>query len=405
MNSKRWKIIVMAVLFAFLMPVETLAQEGDAVRLDETGTVTLTSQEAAREEVSSLQIGLRVDSAEGEKVEFIFADSNAKISEFRYDEGAKQWNLYLAGTEALFAKGSDTLTLGRVVVLDGSGRAAAATVSVAEDSVKYVYGTELRSIGALKLPEPVRLNEQEDSGEDDGEDDPGWDDEEDDPDWDDGPDQDDTSDEEDSGNEGVPDAGDGSGGGGSQIPVSTPEPSEVPVSTPKPSEVPVSTPKPSGGGSQASVSTPKPSGGGSQVPVSTPKPSGGGNQGTTGSTGGNEASVSTPKPSGGGNQGIPGSGEGSNQGTGSGSLGDLSTSPTSAPQEGADGAGSPSPSVQPTNGEATDSDKEDAGINWVVLIVLILAVALAIEIAVMVVTVRRRKPRKPGQGKDRKFGE
>lgn len=154
-------MIVTALLFSLLLSVEVMAQEGDEIRLDETGMVTLTSQEAAKAGVSSLQIGLQVDSAEGEKVEFIFAESNAKILEFRYDGNAKQWNLYLAGTEELFAEGSDTLTLGRVAVLNGNGEAATATLSVPENSAWYVYGTELRSIESLKLPESVVINARE----------------------------------------------------------------------------------------------------------------------------------------------------------------------------------------------------------------------------------------------------
>ena len=237
--------------------MRVLAAGRDGFRLDDGGTVTVVSQHAAKEEISSLGFSLLVESENADKVEFQFEESNAEILEFRYDENAKKLNIYVAGTEALFAEGTDYLTIGRVIVQDENGGEASAKVSVVEDSLQYVYGAELKTMQELDLPEAVQLGPVRDDPSSDG---------------DDGDDNDDNEDAD-------------------AAPAVTPAPTASPVRTPRPTAKPVATTAPTrspsvGDSLQASNSTPKPSPSSSpestatpaveeSVPSSTPSPSGG----------------------------------------------------------------------------------------------------------------------------------
>lgn len=156
---KKYGIVTFLAMFmlAILFPMQANAESSDEFLLDETGTVTIRSQHAAKEELSSLQFSLSVNSAEAGKVEFEFGQNNARIAEFRYDENAKQLNIYMAGVEPLFAEGTDALTVGKIVVLDSNGNAAGAEVSVVEDSLQYVYGTELTQMQGVALPGTVQV--------------------------------------------------------------------------------------------------------------------------------------------------------------------------------------------------------------------------------------------------------
>jgi len=253
-------ILIALFLFTALPSMRVLAAGRDGFRLDDGGTVTVVSQHAAKEEVSSLGFSLLVESDNADKVEFQFEESNAEILEFRYDENAKKLNIYVAGTEALFAEGTDSLTIGRIIVQDENGGEASAKVSVVEDSLQYVYGAELKTMQELDLPEAVQLGPvRGDSPNDNDDDDEAYDDYD---------------------NYDVPAA-----------PAVTPAPTASPVRTPRPTARPVATTAPTrspsvGDSLQASNSTPKPSPSSSpestatpaveeSVPSSTPSPSGG----------------------------------------------------------------------------------------------------------------------------------
>jgi len=158
MKKKILHMLVGVLLLVVWMPMRSLAEGGAEVRLDDTGMVIIVSQAAAEEGVCSLQLSLKVDSEKADRVEFEFAECSAKILEFRYHGDEKKLNIYLAGTEALFPQDSDALTIGRVAVLDAEGRKTAARVSVVEDSVQYVHGTELKTMENLTIPEPVVIN-------------------------------------------------------------------------------------------------------------------------------------------------------------------------------------------------------------------------------------------------------
>ena len=174
-------------LFVILIPMQVSAESRDSLKVDEQGNVTLVSEYAAREGISSLSFSFSVDSVNGEKIEFQFNDSSAKVSEFRYNEDEKKLNIYMAGTEALFTGNTDSLAVGKIVVKDKNGSDTSASVSVVADSLQYVYGTELKTaedpelpgvvqIGNSSLPVPTPGSQggsmgQEDSGNDDDSDD------------------------------------------------------------------------------------------------------------------------------------------------------------------------------------------------------------------------------------------
>ncbi len=157
MKNSMLKMAVSVLLLAFLLPAGARAAGDDGFRLDEQGTVTVVSGHAAQERISSLCFSLSVDAAGAEKVDFTFNNSNAKVLEYRYDGTTGELKVYVAGTEALFGTGTDSLALGRVTVADGNGNAVEARVSVVEDSLRYVYGTELRTMENVDLPGEVTL--------------------------------------------------------------------------------------------------------------------------------------------------------------------------------------------------------------------------------------------------------
>lgn len=157
MKNSMLKMAVSVLLLTFLLSVRARAEGDDGFRLDEQGSVTVVSRHAAQEKVSSLCFSLSVDAAGAEKVDFTFNDSNAKVLDYRYDKTTKELKVYVAGTEALFGAGADSLALGRVTAVDGNGKAVEARVSVVEDSLRYVYGTELRTMENVDLPGTVTL--------------------------------------------------------------------------------------------------------------------------------------------------------------------------------------------------------------------------------------------------------
>lgn len=150
-------VMIAFLLLALLRPLRALAASGDGLRLDQGGTVTVVSQHAAKEEVSSLCFSLSVESANAARVEFEFEDSRAKIKDFRYDQATGSLKVYLAGTEALFAEGTEALAVGKIKVLDGSGNEVTATVSAVENSLQYVYGTEAVTMQGVELPDAVQI--------------------------------------------------------------------------------------------------------------------------------------------------------------------------------------------------------------------------------------------------------
>ena len=159
MKKRIFNIVLTVLIIVFLLPVHVLAANAnDEIQITDQGIVEITSQHAAGEGVTSLQVSLMVQPVEeNAEVSFMFSDSAAKVAEFRYHEDSGLLNIYLSGTEALFG-GLDTLSVGTVVVQDQDGKDVMATVSVEKQSLKYVYGTELITEDAEIPEQPVTIN-------------------------------------------------------------------------------------------------------------------------------------------------------------------------------------------------------------------------------------------------------
>lgn len=156
---KKFLAAVMAVCLLAL-PVQALAADNSQqigfVQTDNKIDVSVTSMIAAREEISSLQLSLKVVSTGGANVRFTPDSSlSAKIAESRYHAETETLHIYVAGGEALFDKDAPTCRLGSVVVEAEEG---AVTVSALEGSLKYVTGTELVAQNKdVSYPEAVNL--------------------------------------------------------------------------------------------------------------------------------------------------------------------------------------------------------------------------------------------------------
>lgn len=147
MRKQILNMVLTVFMLLILSPVCALAANtGDEIQITEQGAVGIVSGHAAAEGISSLRLSLMVMPAEeGAKVSFAFAEGlKAKITEYRYHEETGYLNLYLSGNAGLFegTDPADPLTLGSLVVQDENGKTVEALVSVAADSLQYVYGTE-----------------------------------------------------------------------------------------------------------------------------------------------------------------------------------------------------------------------------------------------------------------------
>ena len=151
------KILTMIVVLVLFLPMEVSAENGEGLKVDGSGQITLVSSYASEEDISSMSFSLYVKAAASDKVEFRFNESNGKIREFRYDKESGKLSVYIAGTEALMKDGAQSLNIGSVQVLNGNGGAAAATVSVAAGSLMYVDGDALKGMGELEPQETVQI--------------------------------------------------------------------------------------------------------------------------------------------------------------------------------------------------------------------------------------------------------
>ncbi|MDE7299442.1 MAG: Ig-like domain-containing protein [Lachnospiraceae bacterium] len=149
MKKSLTKMLISLLLVAALLPVRAFAaaEVSFQIQMDGTGTVTLVSAGAAEREISSLQFSLTINAGNAARVEFEFSEdvlSRAKVAESRYQASSRTLNVYIAGTEPLFAKGASTLTVGRVAAFNAGGAGVSAIASAVPGSVKYVDGAELQ---------------------------------------------------------------------------------------------------------------------------------------------------------------------------------------------------------------------------------------------------------------------
>ncbi len=135
-------IIMLALLLIHVSATET--EKPDSVLISNSGKVKLISDHGENDGVNTLQLSLNVKSHGADSISFEFDDSiDAKIMEYRYNADENRLNIYIAGTQPLFA-GTDSLIIGAVRATDSEGQNVAVDVNAIEDSLKYVYSTELK---------------------------------------------------------------------------------------------------------------------------------------------------------------------------------------------------------------------------------------------------------------------
>ena len=153
--------ILSAAITLMMFPLKAYAEDTQTVMLNASGDraeIVLDFPQAAAEEISSLQISLRVSvNSSSAKVEFVQAELPAKIVESRYHSDTNILNIYIAGTKPLFNKSNPVLSLGYVKI-SGEG-SAAADVEIVKDSLKFVRGTELVvQDSGVDYPDAVRIS-------------------------------------------------------------------------------------------------------------------------------------------------------------------------------------------------------------------------------------------------------
>lgn len=151
-------ILTAALVLMAVLPLKVSAGGGEALYLEAEGEgvkVRLALPGADGEMLSSLQLALKVtsDTAENLEAAFQFEEAltgKAKVCEARYQAENGTLNLYIAGREPLFARGEETLTLGRVVAEGG-----AFTVEAEEDALTLAEGSSKRTVNLGQIPKAV----------------------------------------------------------------------------------------------------------------------------------------------------------------------------------------------------------------------------------------------------------
>ncbi|MCI8554001.1 MAG: hypothetical protein HFJ80_03545 [Clostridiales bacterium] len=162
---KKFAISMAIAAFTFIavLPVQVFAAEKQRIELVPSGNQTeviLHLPQAAAEGTSSLQLSLKITANTAQtNVEFLPSSQlPAKVVESRYHRETETLNIYLAGTQPLFDEQSPALSLGRVTVDTAAADGVAAKVSVIEDSLKLVTGTELVvQKNGVEYPDAVEL--------------------------------------------------------------------------------------------------------------------------------------------------------------------------------------------------------------------------------------------------------
>ena len=127
----------------------------DTVKITNSGQISLISNHVETDNINTLQLSLQLDSDIAiANAYFDFEEINAKIATYRYKANSNQINLYLAGAKNLFVE-SDTLELGTVIAEDEDGYVIPVTISVVEDSLKYIYQNQTQVYDFTVETEPV----------------------------------------------------------------------------------------------------------------------------------------------------------------------------------------------------------------------------------------------------------
>lgn len=148
MKKQLINLMFTALTFGLMMSLNTMTAEAEAeanssVRISETGSISLMSDNADKENITAVQLSIKVEPEEVGKVAFDFnQDAGVKVFDFRYHEDTKIMNIYIADSKPIF-KSSDSLEIGTVFATDADNNIVDVQVDVVEDSLKLVAQNNL----------------------------------------------------------------------------------------------------------------------------------------------------------------------------------------------------------------------------------------------------------------------
>lgn len=154
---KKFRTGILSLIFWLALSSGVCAEEGESVRLDDKGNVIISSSDMAEDGASTMSMTISVEAAETDSVEFVFAGIGAEVLEYRYNREEKKLLLYIAGVNSLFPAGTDTLTIGQIVVKDGNGAGVSTNVRIEDGAIQYVYGSEVRRPEGMAFPGAVQI--------------------------------------------------------------------------------------------------------------------------------------------------------------------------------------------------------------------------------------------------------
>lgn len=141
------KCALTALTLGVILPLNVAAAEAtNSIKIDNSGNVTLMSDQAEKDGITAIQLSLKVEADPDADVSFEFnSENNIKVSEYRYHAESSCLNIYLSNSEPLF-RDSDLLDIGAVSAKDTAGNSVDVKVDAVENSLKYVYQNILTEV-------------------------------------------------------------------------------------------------------------------------------------------------------------------------------------------------------------------------------------------------------------------
>ena len=136
-----------ALTLGVILPLNVAADEAvNSIKIDNSGNVTLMSDQAEKDGITAVQLSLKVKADPDADISFEFnSENNVKVSEYRYHAESSCLNIYLSNSGSLFGD-SDLLDIGAVSAKDTAGNSIAVKVDAVENSLKYVYQNILTEV-------------------------------------------------------------------------------------------------------------------------------------------------------------------------------------------------------------------------------------------------------------------
>ena len=124
--------IFTTLIISSIVSVGAIASEiNDTVKIDNSGKVTLVSENIADNNVNTLRLTLEADTDEIQDVSFSFVTENSiKISEYRYNSETRQLNIYLSGIDSIFKASAGRLPRLRILLSSATHSSVGPLVSL-----------------------------------------------------------------------------------------------------------------------------------------------------------------------------------------------------------------------------------------------------------------------------------